>query len=262
MSRFLISLAPALLFSILESASAQTSVTLHVDSYVPISSNPAFFNADMVRTSGIVNFGTSTPYTYTQGSMFCLSPGLSSYSPGTNANFNIISAGDALQNLSLTVPQENQAAGYVNWLVDNYYDSYISNPGAISNTLRQDRAQAFENVLREIMVDWNGTNGSLGGNSGGYIFSLLTMTDYSVADSLLASVISSGAPSSYTASNYKVDYYQSKDFPASPGAGIAGQAQNMLMIAPIPEPSGCLALGLLGSSVILRRGRNLKKSTL
>lgn len=239
-------------------SSLATTVSLHVDDYIPISSNPSFFSPDMVSTSKISLFGTSNPYTYTSGDMFCLSPGLGAYSPGSDANFNIISTQSSLHHLSLSSTEQDQAVAYMHWLVDNYYDSYIRNVGAISNSLRQDRAMAFENVLREISVDWAGTSASLGGSTGNNQFWLLTMSDYSVADNLLASVLSSGVSSSYRSTSYSIETLQNLENPASAGGGSPGQGQNMLMVAAIPEPGSALLISMLATAWGQRRQRHAK----
>ena len=248
-------LLTGLLAKLTLSATQAESVTLHVDQYVPISTNPNFFNADMVETSGITFSGTPNTYIYDSGSMFCMNPGLSSYSPGGDYTFNIIDVAASLHHLSLTAPEQSQANAYVHWMVDNFYDSWVVNPGAISNSLRQDRAQAFENVLREIMVDWSGTNSSLNGSGGNNVFAFLTMADYTVATDLLTAVVNSGVSSSYTSSNYFVDYYQYAANPASPGGGQAGQGQNMLMIASVPEPTSMVILLTVGLSLSAQRRR-------
>ena len=257
---FMVNIHSALLIGAFVSSIAvsswATTISLHVDDYLPISSDPNFFSPDMVSTSKISLFGTSNPYTYTSGDMFCLNPGLGAYSPGSDANFTVISTQSALHHLSLSSTEQDQAVAYMHWLVDNYYDSYIRNVGAISNSLRQDRAMAFENVLREISVDWAGTSSSLGGSTGNNQFWLLTMSDYSVADNLLASVLASGVSSSYRSTSYSIETLQNLENPASAGGGTAGQGQNMLMVAAIPEPGSALLLSMVAIAWGRRRQRH------
>lgn len=115
---------------------------------------------------------------------------------------------------------------------------------------------AFENVLREISVDWAGTSSSLGGSTGNNQFWLLTMSDYSVADNLLASVLASGVSSSYRSTSYSIETLQNLENPASAGGGTAGQGQNMLMVAAIPEPGSALLLSMVAIAWGRRRQRH------
>ena len=232
-------------------------LSAHIDNFIPISTDPSFFNPDLVSASNITNSPSGSAYTYSSASLFCLNPGLSGYAPGSTVVFNTMPYSSALYETGLTTPQQDQATAYTHWLVDNYYNGWVMNPGAISNTLRQDRAQAFENVLREITVDWHGSNSDLNGYAGSNDFRFLTMSDPTVATDLLGYVLASGVSSSYRSSSYYIDTYQYAANPASPGGGGAGQGQNMLAVAPapVPEPSGAFLLVLTGTMIRLRRKR-------
>lgn len=230
-------------------------LTLTVQSYLPVSSDPQFLSENMLLVGNIVHYRTTTPYYYTAGAVFCLQHELSAYQIGQRYNFDVQNAGQILHNLTVTTAQANQADAYVNWLVQNYYDGWIVNPGPISNTLREDRATAFQSVLREIVSDWNGATNSLNGNAGSFQFSMIAMTEYSVAEELLAAVINSGVQAGFRASSYRVEYFRSSDFPASPGPGNPDEAQNLLFVSPIPEPTSLAltAAGLAGLAVRRKR---------
>lgn len=238
-------------------------LTLTVQDYLPVSSDPQFLSENMLLVGKIVHYRTTTPYHYTAGAVFCLQHELSAYQIGQRYNFDVQNAGEILHDLTVTSAQANQADAYVNWLVQNYYDGWIVNPGPISNTLREDRATAFQSVLREIVSDWNGATNSLNGNSGSFQFSMIAMTEYSVADELLAAVINSGVQAGFTSSSYHIEYFRSSDYPASPGPGNPDEAQNLLFVAPIPEPtSSALAAAGLAVLAMRRKRRDLRKEAL
>lgn len=129
----------------------------------------------------------------------------------------------------------------IHWMIDNYYDAIVTT-GDYSDRY------PLHLALWEVAHDYDGTVGSMDIYSGNNNLSggpgSRPDVDYLVYD-LIANYDS--IASDYRSTLYNITYLED--------ISSGGDYQSMLLVTPIPEPSGAVLFGITGALALLRRRR-------
>lgn len=127
----------------------------------------------------------------------------------------------------------------VHWLYDNYYNSYFT-------TFEANGATAFQDILWELELDYNGDLSSVDIGGGAFISTSVNSFHSVILDNLTAWVNDPTYDESYRSNQFGLAYVidTSTSFPSD---------QSLLVSWVIPEPTTGLLLGAVGTLALRRR---------